>query len=85
LRRTEEVTHREGWRLGEIGRRSSRYTQGRDADLPTLAIFQKCVGHTFVITDFNDIDWAEIDIGSVTGSMGETIWVEPEFLELVSG
>ena len=55
-----------------------------DGDLPTLATFQKCVGHLFVIADFNEIGWAEIDIGIVTGSMGETIWVEPEFLELVS-
>ena len=54
-----------------------------DADLPTLATFEKCVGHTFVIADFNEIGWAEIDIASVTGSLGETIWVEPQFLELV--
>jgi hypothetical protein len=27
---------------------------------------------------------AEIEIESVTGSVGETIWVEPEILELVS-
>jgi hypothetical protein len=55
-----------------------------DADLPTRATFQKCVGHAFVIADFNDIGWAEIDIGSVTGNIGETIWVEPEFLQLVA-
>ena len=54
-----------------------------DADLPTLATFQKCVGRTFVIADFNEIGWAEIDIASVTGSVGETIWVEPQFLEVV--
>jgi len=27
---------------------------------------------------------AELDIESVTGSVGETIWVEPRFLELIS-
>ena len=54
-----------------------------DADLPTIETFQKCVGHTFVIADFNEIGWAEINIGSVTGRMLETIWVEPEFLQLV--
>jgi len=27
---------------------------------------------------------AEIEIQSVTGSIGETIWIEPKFLELVS-
>ena len=55
-----------------------------DADLPTLATFHKCVGRHFLITGFNEIGWAEIDIASVTGSVGETIWVEPQFLELVS-
>jgi hypothetical protein len=55
-----------------------------DAALPTLATFQKCIGHQFVIAGFNEIGWAEIDIESVTGNMGETIWLETDFLELVS-
>jgi hypothetical protein len=54
-----------------------------DADLPTLETFRKCVGHKFVISGFNEIRWAEIDIASVTGSTGETIRVELQFLELV--
>ncbi len=37
-----------------------------------------------MIAGFNDIAWAEIEITPVTGSVGETIWIEPEFLELVS-
>jgi hypothetical protein len=37
-----------------------------------------------VIAGFNEIGWAELEIQSVTESEGETIWVEPEFLELVS-
>lgn len=52
--------------------------------LPTAATFQKCVGRTFVIIGFNEIGWAEIDIESVTRSVGETIWIEPELLEVVS-
>jgi hypothetical protein len=55
-----------------------------DADLPTKKRFQQCLGHVFVIAGFNEIGWAELEITSVTGSVGETIWVEPEFLELVS-
>jgi hypothetical protein len=53
-----------------------------DARLDTPAIFQKCLGHQFVVTGFNEIGWAEIEVAPVTGSTGETIWVEPEFLEL---
>jgi hypothetical protein len=55
-----------------------------DAALPTKKRFQQCLGHVFVITAFNEIGWAEIEITSVTGSVSETIWVEPEFLEPVS-
>jgi hypothetical protein len=54
------------------------------ADLPTQAIFEKCLGHEFEVVDFNDIGLAELPIESVTGSLGETIWVEPEFLEILS-
>jgi hypothetical protein len=52
-----------------------------DADLPTRQRFEQCVGRVFVIAGFNEIGWAEIEIASVTGSVGETIWVETEFLE----
>jgi hypothetical protein len=55
-----------------------------DADLPTKAIFEKCIGHEFVITGFNEIGMAELDIESMTDGVGETIWVEPQFLELIS-
>jgi hypothetical protein len=27
---------------------------------------------------------AELDISSVNGSVGETVWVEPNFFELIS-
>jgi hypothetical protein len=54
-----------------------------DADLPTKAVFNKCLGHDFAIAGFNDFGLAELLVESVTGSVGETIWVEPEFLELI--
>jgi hypothetical protein len=53
-------------------------------DFPTKSTFEKCIGREFVIAGFNDIGMAEIGIESVTGSVGETIWVEPHFLELIS-
>ena len=28
-----------------------------DADLPTKAVFNKCVGHDFVAAGFNEIGW----------------------------
>ncbi len=55
-----------------------------DAALPTRQRFEQCLGHMFVITGFNEIGMAELIIESVTGSIGETIWVEPDFLELLS-
>jgi hypothetical protein len=54
-----------------------------DADLPTKAVFNKCLGYEFVVAGFNEIGAAELLVESVTGSIGETIWVEPEFLELI--
>jgi hypothetical protein len=53
-------------------------------DLPTKSTFMKCVGREFVVAGFNEVGMAELDIESVNGSVGETIWVEPQFLELVS-
>ncbi len=53
-------------------------------NFPTKSTFERCVGHDFVIEGFNDVGMAELDIESVTGSVGETIWVEPRFLELIS-
>jgi hypothetical protein len=46
-------------------------------------VFQRCLGHELLISGFNEIGWAELDIAPLTGSVGESIWVEPEFLELV--
>ena len=52
-----------------------------DAGLPTKGVFNKCLGHDFAVAGFNEIGLAELLVESVTGSVGETIWVEPEFLE----
>ena len=53
-------------------------------DFPTKSTFEKCVGREFVIAGFNEAGMAELPIGFVTGSVGETIWVELQFLEPVS-
>jgi hypothetical protein len=53
-------------------------------DFPTKSTFERCVGHEFLITGFNEVGMAELEIESVTGSVGETIWVEPGCLEIVS-
>ena len=51
--------------------------------LPTKTVFEKCLGHEFEVAGFNNIGMAELNVESVTGSTGETIWVENEFLEVV--
>jgi hypothetical protein len=53
-------------------------------DFPTKSAFERRVGHEFVIAGFNDVGMAELEIGSVTGSVGETIWIEPKFLAKIS-
>ena len=52
-------------------------------DMPTQSVFKRCLGHEFVVAGFNDLGMAELRVESVTGSVGETIWVETEFLELL--
>ena len=54
------------------------------SDFPTKSTFEKCVGREFVIAGFNELGMAELDIESVNGSVGETIWIEAQFLELIS-
>ena len=53
-------------------------------DFPTKSTFIKCIGREFVIAGFNEVGMAEIGIESVTGSVGETIWIEPQFLQLIT-
>jgi len=53
-------------------------------DFRTKSTFEKCVNHEFVVSGFNDFGMAELGIESVTGSLGEKIWVETQFLEPIS-
>jgi hypothetical protein len=53
-------------------------------DFPTKSTFEKCVGHEFVIEGFNNVGTAELHIKSVTGKVGERIWVETKFLQSLS-
>ena len=53
-------------------------------DLPTKATFARCLGHDFTVAGFNELGVADLVIESVTRNAGETIWVESEFLEIVS-
>jgi hypothetical protein len=55
-----------------------------DTDLPTLTVSRKCQGQVFTVSGFNQYGMAELCVESVTGRVGETIWVEPNFLVLVS-
>jgi hypothetical protein len=48
----------------------------------TVAVFQQCLGHTFVVDHFNEIGWAALVVDSVTRSPCETVWVEPKCLEV---
>jgi hypothetical protein len=51
-----------------------------DHKLPTKTVFESCLNRDFEIQSFNEIGWAELIVESATGSPGETIWIEPQFL-----
>jgi len=60
-----------------------------DEELQTRAVFQKCLGQSFVIDAVESFDGvpfplARIDVGHVIGKQPweHTIWVELEYLEL---
>jgi hypothetical protein len=53
----------------------------RDLHEETQAVFEQCKGQVFRVDGFNEIGWARICVESVTGSCGETIWAEPQYLE----
>ena len=60
-----------------------------DDELQTRTLFEKCLGHSFVIAAVESIDGvpfplARIDVGHVVGKAPceHTIWVEREYLEL---
>jgi len=59
-----------------------------DEEMQTRALFQKCVGHSFIIAAVESFDGvpfplAKIDVGHVLGKepWEHTIWVEQEYLQ----
>jgi hypothetical protein len=58
-----------------------------DEDLQTRTLFEKCLGHRFVIVGLENVEGlpyalARLDVGHVLGEEAwrHTIWVEPEYL-----
>lgn len=58
-------------------------------NLPTRTLFEKCLGETFTIAGLETVeglpfDLVQLDVGHINGKAPylETIWVEPEYLEL---
>jgi hypothetical protein len=54
-----------------------------DGVMNTKSVFEKCLGHVFRIRGFEN-DWLELNVGKFTGKRFETIWIEPECVELVT-
>jgi hypothetical protein len=59
----------------------SRLVEG---NLKTKTVFRRCLGKVFPIIRFQK-KWVELEVGEVVGKAPcmETIWIEPEFVELV--
>jgi len=55
-----------------------------DDDLRTKTLFELCVGRTFAIVEI-EAGLLQLDVGEVVGepSYMQSIWIEPEFAELV--
>jgi hypothetical protein len=58
-------------------------------ELQTRSLFEKCLGKPFLIDALETVDglphpMVRLDVGHVLGEPGylETIWVEPEYLQL---
>lgn len=51
----------------------------------TGLVFERCVGRTFPIIDMTAHGHIEIEVGEVMGVAASlhSIWIEPEYLELV--
>jgi len=63
-----------------------------DRELPTRTLFEKCLGKTFSVVALETVDGlphqlVRLDVGSIFGKAAylETIWVEPEHLQLENG
>ena len=55
-----------------------------DGELNTRSVFELCVGHTFPIIGFRG-DLLELEVGTVLGKEPymDSIWIEPEHVEIV--
>jgi hypothetical protein len=60
-----------------------------DKDLQTRTLFEKCLGKSFPIAELETVEGlpyqvVKLDVGHVVGKAEymETIWVEPEYLQL---
>jgi hypothetical protein len=60
-----------------------------DEKLQSRQLFEKCVGQTFTVAGLETVEGLpyqliRLDVGQVIGKVAylETIWVEPEFLQL---
>jgi hypothetical protein len=53
--------------------------------LNTRSLFELCVGRVFPIVGFNDAGWLELEVGEVLGEPAcmDSIWIEPEFVEIL--
>jgi hypothetical protein len=63
-----------------------------EADLPTLTLFEKCLGQSFVVTEMETVEGlpyqlARLEVGHMLGKEAweHKIWVEPEYLQLEDG
>ena len=61
----------------------------KDDELQTRALFEKCLGETFTVAGLETVEGlpyqlVRLDVGHVLGKAPylETIWVEPEYLQL---
>jgi hypothetical protein len=56
-----------------------------DERLKTRFLFELCIGRVFPIVGFNDLGWLELEVGEVWGKdrYMDSIWIEPEFVELI--
>lgn len=53
--------------------------------LETHSLFRRCLGRVFHVAGVNELGWAELEVGEVSGHPPymETIWVEPQHLAVV--
>jgi hypothetical protein len=60
-----------------------------DEDMPTRALFEKCLGQSFVVVEVESVEGvpyplAKLNVGHILGEEPwmHTIWVEPDYLHL---